>query len=108
MATPNYTELAQMAQSSAFKDRTAIATASCARYILNEDPGTEFHTTRAAWAKSAALNPRSTVAGILELISLDSVFTTQDPLNLATTPDTGAGSLQVAVEATINATFLKF
>ena len=108
MATPTYTELAQLAGDGAFIDRCSIAVAVYARYILAEDPGVALHNSRAAWAKGAFQNPRSVVGSLATAIALDGVFASQNPLNFGTTPDTGAGSVQVAVEATINATVLKF
>lgn len=108
MATPTYSELAQMARSSEFIDRVAVAVAFYARYIINENPATEFHQARYRWAAAAILNPRSAASGFLEAIAIDNIFANQNPLDLSTTPDSGAGSVQAAVEATITATVLRF
>lgn len=108
MATPTYLELAQLSSLDEFRFRCTIACAQYARFILNENPATDFHQARYRWAVDAAKNPAATVLPLLPLIAMDSIFASQNPLNLATTPDTGAGSIQVAVEATINATLLKF
>lgn len=108
MATPTYSELAALARSAAFIDRSAIAVAEYAKYILNENPATSNHQRRYDWARRAALNPRGEASGLLETIAIDPTFANQNPLNFATTPDTGSPSLQAAVEATINATVLQF
>lgn len=108
MATPTYTELAQMARSTEFIDRVAVAVAFYARYIINENPATEFHQARYRWASNAILNPRGAASGFLEAIAIDNIFAAQDPLDLASTPDSGADSIQAAVEATITATVLRF
>jgi hypothetical protein len=108
MAVPTYSELAQMARSTDFIDRVAVAVAFYARYIVNEDPGTLNHKRRYDWARTAILNPRAAASAFLETIAIDSIFASQNPLNLSGTPDSGAGSLQAAVEATINATVLQY
>lgn len=108
MATPTYKELSAMLNSADFLDRATFAVATYARYILNEDPATAFHKSRSAWAKDALLNPRGIASQLGPAIALDGVFASQNPLNLTGTPDTGAGSMQVAVEATINSTLLAF
>lgn len=108
MATPTYQDLATMVNTAAFSDRCSIAVAFFANYILNEDPATSQHQRRYQWAVGAIQNPRGAASGILSAVALDSIFTSQNPLNLATTPDSGAGSVQAAVEATLNGTILKF
>lgn len=108
MATPTYTELVAMVNSSAFIDRCALAVAKYAQFILNENPATANHQRRYSWAIGAIQNPTGVVSGLKHAIAIDPTFTAQNPLNFATTPDGGAGSVQVAVEATINSTVLVF
>lgn len=103
MATPNYTELA--AHDDAFRKRCSIAVSKYAIYILNEDPAVALHSSRAAWAKSAISNSDGIVNQLMNAIVLDGKFTQQNPLNFTTTTDS---DLQIAVEATINYTLLKF
>lgn len=108
MATPTYTELVAMVNSSSFIDRCSLCVATYARYILNENPATLNHQRRYSWAVSAIQNPTGVVGGIKYAIAIDPTFTAQNPLNFATTPDSGVGSVQAAVEATINSTLLTF
>jgi hypothetical protein len=107
MAVPTRYELAQLAKSGAFVDRVTMAVSFFARYILDEDPATSNHTVRYEWAKRAYRNPKQEAFNLMESIALDSAFANQDPLDFANTPDTGAGSVQAAVEATL-ARILKF
>lgn len=108
MATPTYTELASMVGSSPFLDRCTIAVVVYARFILGENPNVVNHKGRYSWAVNAIQNPRGVASGLLHAIAFDDVFKLQNPLNFGTTPDSGAGSVQVAVEATINSTVLTF
>jgi hypothetical protein len=108
MAKPNYSELASLSLSGTFRDRVAIAVAFYARYVINENPATPLHNSRASWAKQAFLNPAAVASQIAPAVAIDSIFADQDPLDFDGTPDSGAGSVQAAVEATINSTVLAF
>lgn len=105
MAKPTYTELAAMVNSAPFLDRCALAVASYARFILNENPATQNHQRRYSWAVSAIQSPTSVVGGIKHAIGIDTAFADQNPLDFAATTD---GTVQSAVEATINSTLLTF
>lgn len=108
MAVPTYSDLATMRNSSAFIDRCTFSVVYFARYIINEDPATQNHQRRFDWARQAIQNPQGMVSGLLTAIAADNIFASQDPLDLGTTPDSGAGSVQAAVEATINSTVFQF
>ena len=105
MATPTYLELYQASANADFLDRLAIAVAYYARYIINENPATSNHQRRFQWASAAILSPRGMAIQLFASIILDSVFTTQNPLSIATITDS---QLQPVVETAINTTLLQF
>lgn len=102
MATPKYADLASMVNSVAFIDRCAFAVVKYASYILNNNASTIIQLN---WAKGAIQNPVGVVNQLRHAIAYDSKFTAQNPLSFDTTTD---ADLQIAVEATINNTLLKF
>jgi len=108
MAKPKYVDLAQLADSILFNQKCTIAVANYARFIINENPATQNHQRRYGWATTAIQSPSSTAAALRFAIAMDPVFADQDPPNFDATPDSGAASVQVAVEATINSTVLTF
>lgn len=108
MATPTYKELMTLAKTSDFLDRAAIAVSFYAEFIINEDPASANHNQRINWAKQAIINPTGVATQIASAVALDPIFKNQNPLNLASTPDSGAGSVQVAVENTINNYLIRY
>lgn len=104
MAKPTYAELSTLANSSPFIERTSVATAKYARFILNEDPATVNHQRRFDWARQA-INNVNIIGGLRQAIAIDTAFADQDPLDFAATSD---AVVQSAVEATVNSTVLTF
>ena len=91
-----------------FLNRIAVCVTYFAQYVLNESPSAAYHKTRAAWALGATSNPSAYAQRILALVSVDATFVNQQsPVTdwaavLNGLPETGAGSLQAAVENVIN------
>jgi hypothetical protein len=102
MATPSYSDLASMVNSSAFTDRCTQAVIKYARYILGNNAST---TNQVNWARGAVLNPAGVASSLRYAISRDDAFVQADPLNFAGMLDS---DLQSAVERTVNTTVLAF
>jgi len=105
--TAHYVDLSTLAQSSIFGNRVTAAVANYAKYIIGEDPATAFHTSRAAWAKGAAISPSATASQILYLCALDPAYASQAtvPIDPNSVNDT---TLDTVVQTAINTTILKF
>lgn len=90
-----YAQVATLINSSDFQDRVKIAVAFFAQYILNEGTGVTNHERRAAWARSAFLNPGGSSAGLLTSVALDNTIRT----NLASSTD---AQIQTATEYVVS------
>lgn len=102
MATPTYSELASMVNSSAFLDRCTFAVIKYARYILGNNASS---IRQLEWAKQAVQNPVGTAMTLKYAIAWDGIFINQNNLNFDLITD---ATLQGAVEVTINSTVLVF
>lgn len=97
--------------SSAFTNRIAICIVFYAQYILGNNTST---ISRLSWAKQAIFNPFGVASQIAPVVSVDPIFSNlQSPVSdwtvvLNALPETGAGSLQAAVENALNTTVLQF
>lgn len=97
-----------------FVNRITVCVLFYAQFIIGEDTKIQGHVTRSTWAKASILNPQSVAVSIAPLVTIDPVFVGQkSPVGdwgpiLDAMPETGAGSLQAAVENAINTTVLQF
>lgn len=106
MATLTYADQATVKNQSAFIDRCSIAVAKYAKFIIGEDPATQYHTHRALWATQAMLNPMAETQKIIYFAVLDPAVS-----GLTSPPDQtqiSDSTLQSVVETAINNTILKF
>lgn len=103
----DYSDLAGLVNASAFQDHVAVAVTKFAQFIIGEDPAVALHASRAAWAKTALLSPRTTGGQVAFAVALDPIFVNQAQGSVSVTNVTDA-QVQTAVETAINNTILKF
>jgi len=109
MATATYADQATVKNNGSFLDRCSVALAKYAKFIIGEDPATQFHTFRADWAKSALQNPLGETQKIIFFAIWDPAITgLTSPVNQASIDGITDAVLQTVIETAINNTVLKF
>lgn len=95
MAT--YAELYDLAQSSALKNKIAVAIVIAADTIRLEDVGVTNHANRLIWAKDAFLNPVKYVDSML-----NAALATNKALTVTAIQNATDAGLQTAIDAVVD------